>query len=869
MRRGRLGGGGLDRGGGLVGGHADCHGGGHGLGLGRLGRRLDVRYARRRVGLLVVGAFDAFGIDRAAVFLAAAATAAATTATLALGIGTRFGAGVGIGVDTVDAVGILGHGSQLIAAGGFGHRQGRGSGGRRRGRRLALFGQGGRHGFGQCRHHVFLLGHGRVGLAFLATATSAAATTTATAAFFAGLGGRGAFLARLAGCLLLLGLLAFGPGFLLATLAAFTALFLASSAAHVMTRVAALGVFAAGLIAAMAVAVRAVAFAAAVLAVVGAPRTVRAALFVFGLGFGLGRLGAAAQPGGQALEPAAQSALGGRRGGRRLGGGGRGHRGGLRGRDALDQRFGARLDLVLARLPGEVGGRGLGQLEAGLGFFQARIVVAQAFDMVVRRLQVLVGNQHQVDLQAGFHLGDVGALFVQQEGGHVDRHLGVHRRGVFLHGFFLQQAQHVQGAGLGVADHAGAVAARAGDVRAFVERRTQPLARQLHQAEARDLAHLDAGAVEMQGIAQALFDGALVLAVLHVDEVDHDQAAKVAQAQLAGHFLGGFQVRAQRGFLDVRTARGAGRVHVHGNQGFSVVDDHRAARGQLYGARVRGFDLVFDLEAREQRDVVAVAFDALDVVRHDHAHEGGGLVGDFVGVDQDFADLGRKIVADRPDDEAGLEVDQDRGGIVARRAVDGGPELQQIGQVPLEFVDVAPDAGGARDDAHALGDIELLHGVAQFLAVLAFDAARYAAAARVVRHQDEVAAGQRDECGQGGALVAALFLLDLDDQLLAFAQGVLDACGAHVHAFLEETARDFLERQEAVAVFAVVDEAGFQAGFDAGDDAFVDVAFALFATGSLDVEIDQFLTVDDCNAQFFLVRRIKQHALHEWCSPLS
>ena len=52
-----------------------------------------------------------------------------------------------------------------------------------------------------------------------------------------------------------------------------------------------------------------------------------------------------------------------------------------------------------------------------------------------------------------------------------------------------------------------------------------------------------------------------------------------------------------------------------------------------------------------------------------------------------------------------------------------------------------------------------------------------------------------------------------------------------------------------MAVFAVVDEAGFQAGFDAGDDAFVDVAFALFATGSLDVEIDQFLTVDDCNAQ--------------------
>src|SRR3546814_6885786 len=42
-----------------------------------------------------------------------------------------------------------------------------------------------------------------------------------------------------------------------------------------------------------------------------------------------------------------------------------------------------------------------------------------------------------------------------------------------------------------------------------------------------NLAHLDAGTVKVQGIAQALLDGTLVLAFFHVDEVDHDQAAKV------------------------------------------------------------------------------------------------------------------------------------------------------------------------------------------------------------------------------------------------------------------------------------------------------------------------------------------------------
>jgi hypothetical protein len=38
------------------------------------------------------------------------------------------------------------------------------------------------------------------------------------------------------------------------------------------------------------------------------------------------------------------------------------------------------------------------------------------------------------------------------------------------------------------------------------------------------------------------FDLAPVLRLVHVDEVDHDQAAEVAQAHLARHFVGGFQV---------------------------------------------------------------------------------------------------------------------------------------------------------------------------------------------------------------------------------------------------------------------------------------------------------------------------------------
>ena len=103
---------------------------------------------------------------------------------------------------------------------------------------------------------------------------------------------------------------------------------------------------------------------------------------------------------------------------------------------------------------------------------------------------------------------------------------------------------------------------------------------------------------------------------------------------------------------------------------------------------------------------------------------------------------------------------------------------------------------------------------------------------------------------------------DLDHDFLAFAQRFLDGAIAHVDTFTEIRAGDFFEGEETVAVFAVADEAGFEGGFDAGDDTLVDIRLALFATGSLDIDVDQLLAIDNSDAQLFLLRRVKQHAFH-------
>ncbi|EWS65817.1 hypothetical protein Y695_00927 [Hydrogenophaga sp. T4] len=272
---------------------------------------------------------------------------------------------------------------------------------------------------------------------------------------------------------------------------------------------------------------------------------------------------------------------------------------------------------------------------------------------------------------------------------------------------------------------------------------------------------------------------------------------------------------------------------------------------------------MFDLKTAEQRCVVAVALHAVPVLGHHVAHELVRLFKDVVGVDQDLADVAVEVVADGTDHQAGFLVDQVGALAALGGAVDGGPQFQQVVQVPLQFGRFTADTGGARDDAHAVGVFELVERLLELLAVFALDAAAHATAARVVGHQHHVAASQADEGREGCALVAALFLFDLDQQLLAFADHVVDAGLVDRHARSEILARNFLERQEAVAVFAVVDEAGFKRRLDARDDGLVDIALALFAPFDFDFVVEQFLPVHDRQAALFGLRGVDQHAFHD------
>ncbi len=137
----------------------------------------------------------------------------------------------------------------------------------------------------------------------------------------------------------------------------------------------------------------------------------------------------------------------------------------------------------------------------------------------------------------------------------------------------------------------------------------------------RDAADLDTGTIVLQAILELLLDGAVVPLLFHVDEVDDDQAGKVAKAQLPRYFLGCLEIRLESRILDRVLARRTTGVHIDGNQSFGLVDDDVAARLQSHLRLQHAIELCFDAGAGEDRMHVAIGLHHLCVARHQHLHE--------------------------------------------------------------------------------------------------------------------------------------------------------------------------------------------------------------------------------------------------------
>src|SRR5581483_3240808 len=164
--------------------------------------------------------------------------------------------------------------------------------------------------------------------------------------------------------------------------------------------------------------------------------------------------------------------------------------------------------------------------------------------------------------------------------------------------------------------------------------------------------------------------------------------------------------------------------------------------------------------------------------------------------------------------------------------------MNQVIQVPLQLFGRTPDARGTCNQRVIVGDFELRHGFPQLGAFFALDTARDSTAFGVVRHQHQIPAGEAYEGGERGTLRSALFLVDLNDELLPFLDNILDANLAErgsVVITAEVRAGYFFQRQETLAFGPVVDERRFEARLDARDPTLINVAFLELVSGRLDI----------------------------------
>jgi hypothetical protein len=341
-----------------------------------------------------------------------------------------------------------------------------------------------------------------------------------------------------------------------------------------------------------------------------------------------------------------------------------------------------------------------------------------------------------------------------------------------------QLTQDLVADGLGGLDVAASLAVGTRIAELLHQVLARALAGHLDEPELRDLHHVDPRLVLAQCVLERLGDLVAVRRDLHVDQVEDDQPADVAEAELPHDLAHRLEVGLEDRLLEVPTlaAGEAAGVHVDRGQRLGLVDHQVAARLEPHLAPEPLLDVALDPVGVEDRLLAARVRDLRTRRRHEALHEVLHLAVGGVVVDHNLLGLVRDQVAQQPQVERGLLVDQ------RRRLLDRVDvlldDLPALGQV----LDVGLDVGLAhavRDGAHDEAELPffgtvLLDQVAEPAPLaVAGDAARHADP-RDPRHQHQVAARQRYARGDARTLGAQRLLRHLHQDLAALFEHVFD-----------------------------------------------------------------------------------------------
>ena len=264
-----------------------------------------------------------------------------------------------------------------------------------------------------------------------------------------------------------------------------------------------------------------------------------------------------------------------------------------------------------------------------------------------------------------------------------------------------------------------------------------------------------------------------VAAVFHIDQVEHDDAAEVAQANLACDLIDRFHIGAGDRVLEtgVAFADEFAGIDVDRDEGLGLIDDEIAAGFEPNSRLESLVDLFLDAERLEDRFVAGVELDAIDHPRGHAVHELDGAKIFFLTIDADRREIVRKLIAEKTLHEIEILMDH-RGRAFFLRAFLGVHPCADK-EFGIVFEVFLRDSNARRaDDKAARGYIRILANALDQRAKTAAFARRFDLTrdAEVFdrRHVNQKSTRHRDvRCDTGTFLCDRLFG-DLYENFLAF-----------------------------------------------------------------------------------------------------
>ncbi len=169
---------------------------------------------------------------------------------------------------------------------------------------------------------------------------------------------------------------------------------------------------------------------------------------------------------------------------------------------------------------------------------------------------------------------------------------------------------------------ARALAMRAGRAKRAFQALLHAFARDRHQPEIVELQNFVWRFIGAHGFFESLHDALAILALIHIDEVHHNDAAQIAQTNLPHNLLHRLDVGLDDGvFQAVGFADKLAGIDIDGHQRFGLIDDNIAAGFEPHFRPQRLFEFLRNVEGVEDRGAARVHLDAVDQRRLVALHE--------------------------------------------------------------------------------------------------------------------------------------------------------------------------------------------------------------------------------------------------------